>query len=308
MTVASSSSARIRLLERDLSARNPLSLLGDWDGGDGGRAVAATPAGIRRGALRLFRAGRLRVTELCRGSADALDAGNPLIVLFLARALCDQIAFLCVVQKEIAAAVAARGEGEAAFAGALARTSERLAALARDGGHGPDEAELVAATGTLAPSCLGFRDELAAFCGAGHKAAPLATLGDDRVPEHLLEDELGVSEAALAAGIRSLAAIESAAAAVLVRLEGAAAAAEEGQARLVPLGEGGVGDGLTRERAIHFPSARSHLEHVQMIVRYLQRHGIAEKVRLPMGSDDGYFYEIYSDGRTKLWFKTRLDL
>lgn len=72
-------------------------------------------------------------------------------------------------------------------------------------------------------------------------------------------------------------------------------------------GLGHEGDGRTKETAIYFTKARTHIEAVGMINRYLEAEKMVQTgPRKNLGFNGGFLYELYQTNCGPLWVKTKM--
>lgn len=65
-------------------------------------------------------------------------------------------------------------------------------------------------------------------------------------------------------------------------------------------------DGKTKDSAIYFSTARTHLEAMSMSKKYLEGKGCTIEGSQVGGIEDGYFYDLYSTNLGDVWFKFRM--
>ena len=68
-----------------------------------------------------------------------------------------------------------------------------------------------------------------------------------------------------------------------------------------------TGDGASKLTAFEFPKARTHLEAIGLIHRFLQDNGYQRTGLKEIGVvDDDYIYDNFNTNRGRIWFKVKL--
>lgn len=64
-----------------------------------------------------------------------------------------------------------------------------------------------------------------------------------------------------------------------------------------------VGDGRSKETAIHFTNARTYEEHVALQYQWLRANGLESWMQALAAREGGWIYDVHHTDRGKVWFR-----
>ena len=64
-----------------------------------------------------------------------------------------------------------------------------------------------------------------------------------------------------------------------------------------------IGDGKSKETAIFFTNAKTHVDHIKMQYYFMQQNGIESRMKRIGAIEDNYVYDVHETTKGELWFK-----
>jgi len=265
---------------------------------------------------------RFKTREIARGILEADQNANLVVLFNLARAFMEHTASLAFQNQALEKALAdiEKKQTFEQIDRAIRKHRKIVDQLYYGGVGSPKEIKRIHVNDLLKALTVIDRraeDDYATLCEFVHpnfgsnllvSSGELST-GSIGIPSSLMSEELSLARSAIErcaaldwelviSGTRSLSTIENWIA--------IASAQNTKLTQLFSVRIAHSGDGKTKDTAIFFSKARTHVEAVQAFDKYLERQGITLHARCLACIEDGYLFDIAQTNKGSLWVKYQM--